>query len=60
MKESKENEAFCTGVSVGLQLYQQKVIAAHESGKPLLINGDLYYLEDGRERLERVINEICQ
>ena len=59
MNELLENEAFCTGVSVGLHLYQRKVIAAHESGKPLLVNGDLYYLEDGRERLARVINEIC-
>lgn len=60
MKESQENEAFCVGVAVGLQLYQQKVIAAHERGQPLLIDGNLYYLQSGKERLEMIINKICR
>ena len=60
MKESQENEAFCVGVAVGLDLYQQKVIAAHERGQPLLIDGELYYLQNGKERLEMIINDICK
>ena len=60
MKESQENEAFCAGVAVGLDLYQQKVIAAHERGQPLLIDGELYYLQNGKERLEMIINDICK
>ena len=60
MKESQENEAFCVGVAVGLDLYQQKVIAAHERGQPLLINEELYYIQSGRERLQEAIDKICQ
>lgn len=60
MNELLENEAFCVGVAVGLDLYRRKVIAAHESGKPLLIDGNLYYLQSGKERLEMIINKICR
>lgn len=61
MKESQENEVFSVGLSFGLQLYQQKVIAAHEKGQPLLIDGNLYYLQDGKERLlQEMIDEICK
>lgn len=61
MKESQENEAFCVGVAVGLDLYQRKIIAAHERDQPLLIDGELYYLHDGRERLlQEIIDEICK
>ena len=59
MNELLENEAFCVGVAVGLDLYRRKVIAAHETREPLMINGELYYLLDGRERLlQEIINEI--
>lgn len=60
MNELLENEAFCVGVTVGLDLYQRKIIAAHGKGKPLLIDGELYYLQSGKERLEMAIDEICK
>lgn len=60
MDELQENEAFCTGVIVGIGMYQRKVITAHVRNEPLVIDGKLYYLEDGRERLERVFDEICK
>lgn len=61
MNELLENEAFCVGVAVGLDLYRRKVIAAHEKREPLMINGELYYLQDGRERLlQEIINVICK
>ena len=61
MNELLENEAFCVGVAVGLDLYRRKVIAAHEKRETLMINGELYYLQDGRERLvQEIINEICK
>lgn len=60
MKESKENEAFCVGVAVGLDLYQQRVLNAHERNEPLMINDELYYLQDGRDRLEMIIDKICR
>lgn len=52
--------AFCNGVAVGICLYQRMIISAHERKKPLIVGENLYYLETGRERLERVLHEICK
>lgn len=55
-----ENEAFCMGVAFGIHLYQMAVIKAHERKEPLMVNDTLYYLQDGRERLEQMLDEICR
>lgn len=60
LKELMENEAFCIGVSVGINLYQQKIITAHSRKEPLKIGDNLYYVQDGRERLENMLDEICK
>lgn len=60
MTEQLENESFCSGIAVGIALHQQRVVTAHKQKEPLKIGNDLYYLENGRERLERVLREICK
>lgn len=60
MDELMENDAFCTGVEVGINLCQKAVILAHERKEPLKLGENLYYLETGRERLERMLHEICK
>lgn len=55
-----ENEVFCIGVAVGISIYQQKVITAHKLGKPLMIGDNLYYLQDGRERLQEFLEKACK
>lgn len=60
MNELMEQEAFTKGIVVGINLHQQKVIAAHERGEPVKVGEDLFYLESGRERLARVLDEICR
>lgn len=60
MSNLLENEAFASGVAVGIGLYQQKVVMAHERREPLVISNDLFYLENGKERLGRILNEICK
>ena len=55
-----ENEAFVNGIAVGINLHQSRVIAAHERKEPLAIGDRIFYLEDGRERLGRILNEICK
>lgn len=61
MSDLLENEAFCYGVSVGINLYQQKIISAHERKEPLKIGDNtLYYIQDGRERLAEVLDKICR
>ena len=60
VKDLMENEAFCTGVAVGINIHQQKVITAHERREPLKIGDELYFLQTGRERLADVLNRICE
>ena len=52
--------AFCNGVAVGIALYQKMIISAHETKKPLKIGDNLYYVQDGRERLAEVLEKICR
>lgn len=60
MKKLMENEAFCTGIAVGINIHQQKVITAHERKEPLKIGDELYFLQTGRERLTEVLDRICE
>lgn len=60
LNELMENEAFCCGVSVGVNLYQQKVVSAAKEKTHLKIGDDLYYVQNGRERLKEMIEEICK
>lgn len=55
-----ENEAFCTGVAVGIDLHQQRVVTAHKRKEPLKIGDTLYFLQDGREKLQETIEKICE
>ncbi len=59
-KELTENETFIKGVAVGTALYQNEVISAHKRKKPLIISGNLYYLQDSRERLAEFLEKICR
>lgn len=59
MKEMLGNEAFCNGIAVGIDLYQCKVVNAHDRKEPLKIGENIYYIQDGRERLAEVMDRIC-
>jgi len=60
LNELIESEAFCTGVTVGINLHQKKVIMASEKKEPLIIGEELYYVQNGRERLEELLEKICE
>lgn len=55
-----DNEAFYYGLICGIKIYQKKIIKAHERGEGILIEDTLYYLQDGRERLQEVLEKICR
>lgn len=55
-----ENEAFCTGFVAGINAYQQKVVTANRLREPIMINGELYYIQNGRERLLETIEKMCE
>ena len=60
MEELMENEIFCTGVTVGIQIHQDRVVEAHKRREPRVIGDTIYYLQDGRERLQEMIDKICR
>lgn len=60
LKELEDNEVFFTGIVTGINLYQNKLITAHERKEPILIGDDLFYLQTGRERLTEMMNKILQ
>lgn len=60
MNDLLDNEAFSIGVATGISLYQDKVVAAHKHKEALKIGDDLFYLQSGRERLQEMLNRICE
>ena len=60
MKELEENEAFYYGLICGIKLFQRKIVTAHKRREHIMIDGTLYYLQDGWERLQEVIDKICK
>ncbi len=60
MKGLEENEVFFTGIVTGINLYQNKVVTAHQRKEPLKIGDTIYYLQTGRERLQEMIDKICR
>lgn len=60
LNSEQEVNTFCLGVIVGITLYQQKVIAAQQHNKALRINGELYYVQDAKERLQDMIDKFCR
>ena len=55
-----ESQVFCNGVAVGISLHQQKVVDASRQKEPLKIGDELYYVQNGRQRLAEMIDKICK
>lgn len=55
-----ESQAFCNGVAVGINIYQQKVIMAYENNEAIKIDGELYYIQSAKERLQDMVDKICK
>ena len=52
-------EAFALGVSAGIQQMQNKIREHCRNGKPVLIgDDDLYFIQDSRQHLIEVMNNI--
>ena len=60
MNELMDNEAFYYGLICGINIFQQKIITAHKRREYLMIDGNVYYVQSGRERLEEMIDKICK
>ena len=55
-----ENEAFNYGLLCGIKIFQQKIIMAHKRREHLMIDNTPYYLQDGRERLQEMLNKVFE
>ena len=55
-----EVNAFCTGMIAGINLYQQKVITAQKNNEAIKIDGELYYIQSAKERLQDMIDKVCK
>ena len=60
LKELIESEVFCSGVAVGINLLQQKVVNASKMKEPIKIDGELYYVQTGSDRLIEMLERICE
>ena len=60
MDKTHEVNAFCNGVIVGINLYQQKVVTAQKNNEVIKIGGEVYYVQSGKERLQEMIDKVCK
>ena len=60
MSDLNDNGAFAAGISVGILLYQSKVVTAQERKEPIKIGDSLYYIQSGRERFQEMVDKICK
>ena len=60
MESLLENEVFRTGIAVGINIYQKKVVSASQHKEPLNIDGESYYIKNSAEQLQEVIERACK
>ena len=60
MNELMDNDAFYYGLICGIKIFQQKIITAHKRREHLMIDGNIYYIQTGRERLQEMLDKICR
>ena len=60
MDNSYEVNAFSNGIVVGINLYQQKVVTAQKNNEAIKIDGELYYIQSAKERLQDMVDKICK
>ena len=59
LDELLENKLFCTGMDLGINIYQQIVLTAYGRKEPLLIDGEPYYIQNGDELLQQMLDAVC-
>ena len=53
-----EVNAFYGGMVAGIKLYQKKVVLAHRNHEPIRIDGELYYIQSAKERLQDMVDKV--
>lgn len=60
MENLLQNELFIKGLSTGINISLQIILAAHERDEPLIIDDKLYYILTGQELLKQMLDAVCQ
>lgn len=53
-----EVNAFYGGMVIGIKMYQKKVVLAQKNHEPIRIDGELYYIQSAKERLQDMVDKV--
>ena len=56
--KAKAETAYKLGVQAGIKMMENKIEKQCELGKPILANGELYFLKNSREHLQDVMDSL--
>ena len=56
--KAKAETAYKLGVEAGIKMMENKIKRQCELGKPILANGELYFLKNSREHLQDVMDSL--
>lgn len=56
--KAKAETAYKLGVEAGIKMMENKIKRQCEFGKPILANGELYFLKNSREHLQDVMDSL--
>ena len=59
MENLLKNELFIKGLSTGVNISQQMILKAHERNEPLIINNEQFYILNGDQILQQMIDVVC-
>lgn len=54
-----KNGLFRKGLSTGIGISRQMVLAAHERNEPLIIDDRPYYILSGEQLLQQMLDTVC-
>ena len=54
----KLNEDFLNGVQAGIKLMEDKIQRHCELGKPVMANGELYWMTDSKQHLRDIMDNL--
>ena len=57
-EESEIETAYKLGVQAGIKMMENKIERQCELGKPILANGNLYWLKDARQNLIDIMDNL--
>lgn len=60
METLLQNEQFMNGISTGVNICLQMLLAAHERGEPLMIDSKPYYILDAEQLLQQMLDSVCR